>query len=118
MRKLVSWVEIPASDFERAVKFYNNVLKVELNVFDFDVEKMALFPSGDGAISFADGFNPSKNGTLVSLNAEDDLDGAIDRVVDNGGEIVIPKTKIQAEGKAYFAVFIDCEGNRVGFYGE
>ena len=118
MKKLVSWVEIPAINFEKAVEFYNKVLKVKLKVFDFEVEKMAMFPSGDGAISFADGFKPSKDGTLVSLNADDDLDGALIRVVENGGEIVIPKTKIQAENKAYFAIFIDCEGNRVGLYGE
>ena len=28
------------------------------------------------------------------------------------------KTKIEAEGRGYFAIFIDCEGNKVGLYGE
>jgi predicted enzyme related to lactoylglutathione lyase len=28
-----------------------------------------------------------------------------------------PKTKIEVEGKGYFALFIDCEGNKEGLYG-
>lgn len=118
MEKLVVWVDIPAADFKRAVKFYNAVLGVELNVFECGTEKMACFPSGDGAISFAPGFNPSKEGTLVNLNAGNDLDGAIRRVEMNGGAIVHPKTKIEVEGRGYFALFIDSEGNKVGLYGD
>ena len=115
---MISWVEIPALDFHRSVDFYKTVLKTDLQIFDFDTEKMACFPSGDGAISFAPDFLPSKNGTLVSLNAGNDIDGAIQRVIENGGELITPKTKIQSENLAYFAVFIDSEGNKVGLYGE
>lgn len=53
MKKLVSWVEIPALDFKRAVKFYNTILKIKLQEVDCGTEKMACFPSGEGAISFA-----------------------------------------------------------------
>jgi len=54
----------------------------------------------------------------VSFNTGKDLDGTIARILENGGELVIPKTKIQVEGRGYFAVFIDCEGNKVGLYGD
>lgn len=118
MKKLISWVEIPANDFERAVEFYRSVLDIEMQVFDSEEEKMACFPNGEGAISYAPSFEPGKNGVLVSFNAENDLDSAIDRVKENGGTIVHPKTKIEAEGRGYFAVFIDCEGNKVGLYGD
>lgn len=118
MKKLVSWVEIPAKDMTRAVSFYNHVLGLELEVLDFGSEKMACFPSGEGAISEAPNFEPSQNGVLVSLNAEDDLDETIVRVQKAGGEIVTPKTKIEAEGRGYFAVFVDCEGNKLGLYGD
>ena len=117
MEKLISWVEIPATDIRRAVKFYNNVLKIDLEVMDWGKEKMACFPSGEGAISESPGFLPSDKGTLASFNTGDDLDGAIERVTQNGGKIAIPKTKIQAEGRGYFAVFTDTEGNKVGLYG-
>lgn len=118
MEKLVSWVEIPAADFKRAIRFYSTVFGLELQVFEHGAEKMACFPSGEGAISFAPGFNPSKDGILVSLNTGTDLDGTIRRIEENGGKIVQPKTKIEVENRGYFALFIDSEGNRVGLYGD
>ncbi len=118
MKKFVSWVEIPAVDFDRAVCFYKNVFEIDLETVDCGFEKMACFPNGEGAISFAKGFKPSKNGVLVSLNTGNDLEGTIERIVKNGGEITTSKTKIEAEGRGYFAVFIDSEGNRMGLYGE
>ena len=88
-----------------------------LEILDFNTEKMACFPSGEGAISLAPGFEPGSTGVLVSLNADDDIDGALVRVASAGGRVVTPKTKIQTEGRGYFAVFIDSEGNRLGLYG-
>jgi uncharacterized protein len=32
------------------------------------------------------------------------------------GKIHTPKTKIEAEGKGFFAIIIDSEGNKIGFY--
>jgi predicted enzyme related to lactoylglutathione lyase len=118
MKKLVSWVEIPAEDFKRAVNFYNTILEIELEEIDCGEEKMACFPSGDGAVSFAPGFNPSKDGILVSLNTGNDLDNTMLRIEKNGGKVIKPKTKIQAEGRGYFSLFIDSEGNKVGLYGD
>jgi len=118
MRNLISWVEIPAADFKRAVKFYNTILEIELQEIDCGIEKMACFPSGDGAISFAPNFNPSKDGVLVSLNTGNDLDNTMGRIEKNGGKIVYPKTKIQAENRGYFSLFIDSEGNKIGLYGD
>ena len=36
--------------------------------------------------------------------------------IEQGGKIIIPKTKIEAENKGYFAVLEDSEGNHVGIY--
>lgn len=118
MKKLVSWIEIPAEDMERAVKFYNAVLNLSLKIDDFGVEKMACFDTGEGAISQAAGFKPSADGVLVSFNVPDDLESTIERIIAMGGSVLIPKTKIEAEGRGYFAVFIDSEGNKAGLYGE
>ena len=118
MEKLISWVEIPTADFHRAVKFYSTVFKIELQAIDCGVEKMACFPTGEGAVIFAPGYEPSASGVLVSFNVPDDLEQTLGRITTNGGKIVRPKTKIEAEGRGYFAVFSDCEGNRVGLYGE
>jgi predicted enzyme related to lactoylglutathione lyase len=118
MKKLISWVEIPAVDFKRAVNFYTSLLEVELNLFDFGEEKMACFPNDEGAISFAPDFQPSLNGTLVSFNMEERLDKVLGDVKDMGGKVVRGKTKIESEGRGYFALIVDTEGNKIGLYGD
>lgn len=118
MKKLISWVEIPAIDFSRAVEFYSNVLEIDLDPLDFGPEKMACLPDDEGAISFSPGFKPSSDGPIISLNAENNIDGMISRIEKNGGKIIRPKSKIEAEGRGYFALFIDSEGNRMGLYGD
>ncbi len=118
MDKLISWIEIPAEDLHRAVDFYNAVLQTKLEISDYGQEKMAGFPHGEGAISQAPDFKPSKNGAIVSFNAKSDIDGTIERIKSAGGKVITGKTKIEAEGMGYFALFLDTEGNRVGLYGE
>jgi predicted enzyme related to lactoylglutathione lyase len=117
MEKLIIWVEIPTENFDRAVDFYNAILGLDLQKLDFGTEKMACFPTGEGAIVSAPGFKPGKDGVLVSFNTGDDLDFVIEKVQISGGTIVHPKTKIEAENRGYFAVFTDTEGNKVGLYG-
>lgn len=130
MNKLIAFFEIPAINFGRAVDFYEYVLGVKLSVFECEEEKMACFEEeGEtiGAIFYApdflssqDGslthFYPSENGVLIHFNCED-MEDTLNKVLRKGGKIVIPKTKIEAEGKGWFAVFTDSEGNRVGVSG-
>ena len=101
MKKLIAFFEIPASDFHRAVDFYETVLGMQLPTFECETEKMACFTEeGEtiGAISYASNFD-----FLPSTH---------------GGKVVIPRTKIEADGKGWFAVFTDSEGNRIGIYAE
>ena len=117
MDKFISWVEIPAKEFLRAVEFYNKVFNLNMEPIDYGEEKMACFPNGEGAISYAKDFNPSKDGVLVSLNTGNNLDEVLEKIAGNGGSVIQSKTKIEAEGRGYFALFIDSEGNRIGLYG-
>lgn len=118
MSKLISWVEIPAIDIQRAVKFYNAVLDLKLEVLDFGTEKMACFPNGEGAISLAPDFKPSKDGVIVSFFVGGDMEATLEKVWNGGGKVTKPKTKIEAEGRGYFALFIDSEGNQLGLYSD
>ena len=43
MKKLIAFFEIPATDFCRAVDFYETVLGVQLPTFECETEKMACF---------------------------------------------------------------------------
>jgi uncharacterized protein len=118
MKKLITWVEIPAVDFDRAVEFYNTVFELNLLKEDFGEEKMACFPTGEGAICLAPNFKPSKDGVLVSLVVPDSIEATLQRVESKGGTILQLKTKIEAEGRDYFALCTDSEGNKIGLYGK
>lgn len=120
MKSLISFFEIPSTDFARAVDFYQTVLGEELQISECGEEKLACFTvDGEtvGAVYQAPGFQPSSGGVLIHFNCPD-IEAALERAVQKGGGIVIPKTKILAEGKGCFAVFADPDGNRVGLYAE
>lgn len=121
MKNLVAFFEIPAADFGRAVKFYQKVFGLELAVMECDTEKMAFFPEEagvcPGAISWANGFEPSADGVLISLRVEN-MEAVLASLNRWGGKILQPKTKIEAEGRGYFSTFMDSEGNRIGLYSD
>lgn len=116
--------EIPATDFRRAVDFYETVLNMKLPVFECEQEKMACFTEDGetvGAISqsfdLLPDFQPSEKGVLIHFNT-DNIATTLERVLQKGGKVLIPCTKIEADGKGYFAVFADSEGNRIGIYAD
>ncbi|MFW6290269.1 MAG: VOC family protein [Mariniphaga sp.] len=117
MERLISWVEIPAEDFDRAVEFYSTILATEFKTEEKGKEKKAYFPTGEGVIFSTPGFKPSKNGVIINFDVGNRLDETIEKIQQNGGFITRAKTQIKAEGQDYFALFIDSEGNRLGLNG-
>ena len=87
-----------------------------MEILDFENEKMACFPNGEGAISESPGFTPSENGILISFNSPTEINQTLKQITALGGKICQPKTKIKAEDLGYFATFIDSEGNKIGLY--
>jgi predicted enzyme related to lactoylglutathione lyase len=117
MEKLIAWIEIPAADFERAVQFYNSVFNLDLTPIDCgDDGKMACFPTEEGAIVYSPYARPSENGTIVGFTVPDSIEATISRMERLNGAVIIPKTKIEAEGRGYFALCTDSENNRIGLY--
>jgi hypothetical protein len=108
------WIEIPASDIQRAKTFYEQVFEEKLEILDMGEFKMAIFTSGGFAICQYHGvYKPSTDGTLVYLNANPDLQGILEKITPAGGEILIEKRQISEE-QGFMAVFVDTEGNRLG----
>ena len=77
MKKLIAFFEIPATDFRRAVDFYETVLNMKLPVFECEQEKMACFTEDGetvGAISqsfdLLPDFQPSEKGVLIHFNTD------------------------------------------------
>ena len=120
MEKFIAFFEIPAADFHRAVGFYETVLDIKLAVSEYEEEKMACFmEKGEavGAVSWAPDFLPSERGTLIHFYCEE-IGKSLERVLKKGGKVIIPETKIGAEGRGHFAVFADSEGNHIGLYSD
>jgi uncharacterized protein len=114
----VSWFEIPAIDFQQAVHFYNHIFGIEMAQNINDVNAIAFFPvtSGiGGAVIAGPNSIPSDKGPLIYLNGGDDLNIVLNKVVDAGGRVVMPKTLISEEA-GYFAIFIDSQGNKLALH--
>jgi len=121
-KNAISWFEIPATDLDRAQKFYEAIFGVSLIVMDFPSMKMRMFPLEDmmgvgGAVVDSGGFHkPSAtDGPLIYLNANPDVQLVLDKIEAAGGTVMVPKTEISPE-YGHMAVFIDTEGNRIALH--
>ena len=119
MSNIIHWIEISTQNIERAATFYSTILNIDVKVMEAMGMKTALFPHTDPAHSGAclmqgPNYQPSDKGAIVYLNGGDDLQPALERVENAGGEIVLPKTSIGQNG--FMAHFLDTEGNRMGLY--
>jgi predicted enzyme related to lactoylglutathione lyase len=122
LKNAISWFEIPATDLQRAQKFYETIFGISLIAMDLPNIKMRMFPIEDpmgigGALCDSGGFHKpsSTDGPLIYLNANPDLQTVLDKVEKAGGKIVVPKTEISPE-YGYMAVLIDTEGNRIALH--
>jgi predicted enzyme related to lactoylglutathione lyase len=116
MEPRISWFEIAASDFDRAIKFYETILDEHLKVLDLGQLKMGLFSDGGGAICYlSKWYKPSPDGTIIYLNANPDLQKVQDRIVAAGGTIIQGKKLISPE-RGYMCLFLDSEGNRLALH--
>lgn len=119
MAHVVSWFEIPVSNMDRAIAFYNAVLSTDLQSSDMGGMLYTPFSNSmediSGALVQDARREPSDKGSVVYLNGGDDLAGPLSRVETAGGRVLVPKTSI-GEGMGYFALFLDTEGNMVGLF--
>lgn len=119
MSRLINWFEIPATDFQRARRFYETVFAVTLREETCGAGQMGIFPyecpATGGAIARMDCYTPGPGGVVIYLDGGDDLAVPLDRIKAAGGEIVVAKTLITAE-IGYMALFRDTEGNIVGLH--
>jgi hypothetical protein len=123
----LNWFELYVTDFARARRFYETILKTPLQdpqmescaegpkdgcqmaMFPFDMEKGV-----GGSITKMKDMAPGAGGTIVYLNVEGDLDGVLQRIPKVGGTVVKPKFSIGQHG--FIALFKDTEGNLVGLH--
>lgn len=112
--------QIPVVDFERAHTFYNTLMAYKLETLEYQGARLAFFKCEtkggvSGSLIKSEGLTPSTTGTMIYLHAGDDLQPYLERVNTAGGSVFIEKTEL-GPGMGFFAIFDDCEGNRVGLY--
>ena len=119
MKNLISIIEIPTSDFSRAVEFYQTILDIKIEAAEMDGVKMGLFPNDNESVFVhlinGDQYKPSADGTIVYLNGGSDLQKVANKIEASGGKIVVPKTEI-APDMGFYAMFTDTEGNKLGLH--
>jgi hypothetical protein len=118
LKDFVTWFEIPVYDIHRASAFYNAIYNMEMEVIVNGEFAMAYFPADagiGGALIHGPGCVPNDTGTLIYLNAGNDMDSILGRIDLAGGRVIMPKTLI-SETAGWFALFIDSEGNRVALH--
>lgn len=116
---IASWFEIPVTDLDRAVKFYEKVFDVKLSIEEMGGTKMAMFPFTEdapgaaGALVKGESYAPSPAGAVIYFSVES-IEEILRRINANGGKTYLPKTSIGTYG--FIAKFEDPEGNRLALH--
>jgi uncharacterized protein len=112
----VFYFEIPVTDMNRAVVFYEELLGLKLDRQIVDGYEMALFPFADGApgatgaLAKGDVYRPSKDGAIIYFQVRD-IKSTVEKAQKLGRPILYP---IKDVGDAGFVAEIeDTEGNRL-----
>jgi hypothetical protein len=115
----VVWFEIPASDFDRASCFYEQIFAVTLKKLQMGPTMLGVFPyeipAISGCVIAGPNLTTGATGTVIYLNADPTLSEVIDRVAPAGGKVLIPRVELP-EGMGVFAHILDTEGNRIGLH--
>ncbi|MBA3449346.1 MAG: VOC family protein [Pseudaminobacter sp.] len=111
------WFEIPVVDMDRARSFYGAVIQNELSLQDNGPNPMAMFAAKDED-SVAGHVYPGKpaaigTGPTIHLAVAAPLEAAMERVTENGGQVVSPVIEIPA---GRFAYCLDPDGNSFGLF--
>ena len=119
---VVGWFEIPVTEMERAIAFYEGVLDVRLERHTMGPLDMAWFSMVENSMGAAGSlvqhelYQPSDKGVLVYFTAfSGDLNTELARVEPAGGKVLMSKKQISPE-YGYMALVLDTEGNRIALH--
>lgn len=116
-KNLAVWMEIPVTDMEKSVAYYNKVFDADLEVQEGGPNPMATFKTADGK-GVSGHLYPGKpaaerTGPTVHMACPGKLEDAMVRVVAAGGQIVSPIIQIPP---GRFVYTHDLDGNSIGVF--
>ncbi len=118
----IGWVEIPATDLDRAEKFYTDYFGYEMSRQEDKMGfSMSWFPMDEGygaagMIIKGEGYVPSHQGSLVYFTAPHGgtVEDGLKKAEESGIKIIVGKTDIGEHG--FFAIIEDSEGNKIAIH--
>ena len=124
-QNVIVWFDVPTEDFDRAKRFYEEVLGHEINTDESTGMKLGLFAMagkmgvGGGLVPPDPMYKPAEEGShgvRVYFDVNERIDDALEKAELNGGSIVRPKFWLEMAG--WLAVIRDTEGNEVGLWSQ
>ena len=114
-RVIVAWSEIPVTNMEKAVAFYQAVFGYDMTIDESGPNPMALL---GGTMERAGGHlypgTPAADGgNTIHLGVLGKLEDAMERCTKAGGDVVSPPISIPA---GRFAYVKDLDGNSLGLF--
>jgi uncharacterized protein len=112
----VGYFEIPVTDMERAIGFYQSIFEYSLERETIDGYDMALFPFADGAqgatgaLVKGEAYVPAKSGPILYFRVTN-IDATLNKAKTAGAAILYAKKDVGAAG--FVAEIEDSEGNRI-----
>lgn len=112
------WVEIPVTDMEKSVAYYNKVFGFTLTIDNSGPNPMAMMPNKDAMGGSAGHLYPGKpasdgRGATSHLAVPGSLEDAMKRCEDAGGQILGPIITIPP---GRFVYSHDLDGNSIGLF--
>jgi len=114
-RTIMAWGEIPVTDMDKAVAFYNEVFGYEMQIDTSGPNPIAVlgsFEDSAGAHLYP-GKPAADGGSTIHLAITDTLEAGIDRCWKAGGQVLSPAIEIPA---GRFAYAKDLDGNSIGMF--
>jgi len=112
---IIAWNEIPVTDMEKSVAFYNEVFGYDMSIDTSGPNPMAVLGSGmeAGGAHLYPGKPAPDGGSTVHITLPDALEAGVERVTAAGGQVVSPAIEIPA-GRFVYAK--DLDGNSIGLF--